>query len=105
MNEDQFDFHSYCIRKVTLRAYVDLLRLVDALKEHPFYFKIAKLAIEIYLKLLDEPIKDDDSRKDKATGDIMMVNGKKSKKDKQKDKQRLKDENKENEQKNAKGKD
>lgn len=24
--EDQFDFHSYCIRKMTLRAYVDILR-------------------------------------------------------------------------------
>jgi len=24
--EDQFDFHTYCIRKMTLRAYVDILR-------------------------------------------------------------------------------
>lgn len=26
--EDQFDFHTYCIRKTTLRAYVDILRSV-----------------------------------------------------------------------------
>lgn len=24
--EDQFDFHGYCVRKGTLRAYVDVLR-------------------------------------------------------------------------------
>jgi hypothetical protein len=24
--EDQFDFHSYCLRKMTLRAYVRMLR-------------------------------------------------------------------------------
>ena len=27
--EDQFDFHTYCMRKMTLKAYVDLLRNVD----------------------------------------------------------------------------
>ena len=26
MREDQFDFHSYCLRKMTLRSYVHLLR-------------------------------------------------------------------------------
>ena len=25
MEEDQFDFHSYCLRKMTLRSYVHLL--------------------------------------------------------------------------------
>jgi len=77
MNEDQFDFHSYCIRKVTLRAYVDLLRLVDVLKEHPFYFNIAKLAIEIYLKLYDEPLKEDSSAQSKGNDSQILVNGKK----------------------------
>ena len=28
--EDQFDFHTYCIRKMTLRAYVAMLRLEEA---------------------------------------------------------------------------
>ncbi len=28
INEDQFDFHGYCIRKMTLRAYIDMLRMV-----------------------------------------------------------------------------
>lgn len=45
--EDQFDFHTYCMRKMTLRAYVGLLRLEDVLHSHPFYFKAAKVAIEV----------------------------------------------------------
>lgn len=53
--EDQFDFHTYCMRKMTLRAYVGLLRLEDILRNHPFYFKTAHIAIEIYLYLYDHP--------------------------------------------------
>jgi N-alpha-acetyltransferase 15/16, NatA auxiliary subunit len=45
--EDQFDFHTYCMRKMTLRSYVDLLRLENRLRDHPFYFKAAKCAIEV----------------------------------------------------------
>lgn len=45
--EDQFDFHTYCMRKMTLRAYVGLLRLEDVLRQHPFYFKTAKCAIDV----------------------------------------------------------
>lgn len=45
--EDQFDFHTYCMRKMTMRAYVGLLRLEDVLRRHPFYYKAAKCAIEV----------------------------------------------------------
>ncbi|XP_017152306.1 N-alpha-acetyltransferase 16, NatA auxiliary subunit [Drosophila miranda] len=55
--EDQFDFHTYCMRKMTLRAYVGLLRLEDVLRQHPFYFKASKCAIEVYLHLYDKPLK------------------------------------------------
>ncbi|KAL4230867.1 N-alpha-acetyltransferase 15 [Mactra antiquata] len=61
--EDQFDFHTYCMRKMTLRAYVGLLRLEDVLRRHPFYFKAAKIAIEIYLHLHDHPLSDNDADK------------------------------------------
>uniref|UniRef100_A0A182PEH1 N-alpha-acetyltransferase 15, NatA auxiliary subunit n=1 Tax=Anopheles epiroticus TaxID=199890 RepID=A0A182PEH1_9DIPT len=54
--EDQFDFHTYCMRKMTLRSYVGLLRLEDVLRRHPFYFKAAKSAIEVYLRLFDKPL-------------------------------------------------
>nr|XP_034959246.1 N-alpha-acetyltransferase 16, NatA auxiliary subunit isoform X2 [Zootoca vivipara] len=56
ITDDQFDFHTYCMRKMTLRAYVDLLRLEDILRQHAFYFKAARSAIEIYLKLYDNPL-------------------------------------------------
>ncbi|XP_046520713.1 N-alpha-acetyltransferase 16, NatA auxiliary subunit isoform X3 [Equus quagga] len=56
ITDDQFDFHTYCMRKMTLRAYVDLLRLEDTLRRHAFYFKAARSAIEIYLKLYDNPL-------------------------------------------------
>ena len=35
------------MRKMTLRAYVGLLRLEDKLRNHPFYFKAAKIALEV----------------------------------------------------------
>ncbi|XP_071055801.1 N-alpha-acetyltransferase 15, NatA auxiliary subunit isoform X2 [Onthophagus taurus] len=57
--EDQFDFHTYCMRKMTLRSYVGLLRLEDVLRGHQFYFKAARCAIEVYLHLFDEPLKDE----------------------------------------------
>ncbi|XP_042314118.1 N-alpha-acetyltransferase 16, NatA auxiliary subunit isoform X1 [Sceloporus undulatus] len=56
ITDDQFDFHTYCMRKMTLRAYVDLLRLEDVLRQHAFYFKAARSAIEIYLQLHDNPL-------------------------------------------------
>ncbi|XP_048151343.1 N-alpha-acetyltransferase 16, NatA auxiliary subunit isoform X3 [Corvus hawaiiensis] len=56
ITDDQFDFHTYCMRKMTLRAYVDLLRLEDVLRKHAFYFKAARSAIKIYLKLHDNPL-------------------------------------------------
>ncbi|MEE6471071.1 hypothetical protein FKM82_009170 [Ascaphus truei] len=55
VTDDQFDFHTYCMRKMTLRAYVDLLRLEDILRQHVFYFKAAQSAIGIYLKLHENP--------------------------------------------------
>ncbi|KAA8594466.1 hypothetical protein FQN60_011601, partial [Etheostoma spectabile] len=32
ITDDQFDFHTYCMRKMTLRSYVDLLKLEDLKK-------------------------------------------------------------------------
>jgi len=49
--EDQFDFHQYCIRKMTLNAYVESLKFGDAVKNHKFYFRATKNIVEIYLHL------------------------------------------------------
>jgi len=56
ITEDQFDFHTYCMRKVTLCAYIRLLKLEDVLRGHNFYFKAARIAIECYLHLHDKPL-------------------------------------------------
>ena len=52
--EDQFDFHTYCIRKMTLRAYVRLLRLEDGLWGHEFYVRAAHGAMDTYFRIIDE---------------------------------------------------
>ena len=38
--EDQFDFHSYCVRKMTLRAYVNMLRMEDGILQNEFHAKV-----------------------------------------------------------------
>jgi hypothetical protein len=39
--EDQMDYHQYCVRKLTLRVYLDLLRWEDRLRNHRYYFQAA----------------------------------------------------------------
>jgi len=53
--EDQFDFHTFSLRKGIIRAYVDMIRWADTLREHPFYTRAALSAIQIYLLLADRP--------------------------------------------------
>ncbi|XP_010539518.1 PREDICTED: N-alpha-acetyltransferase 15, NatA auxiliary subunit-like isoform X2 [Tarenaya hassleriana] len=55
ISEDQFDFHSYCLRKMTLRSYVDMLKFQDRLHSFPYFHKAAVGAIRCYLKLYDSP--------------------------------------------------
>ncbi|XP_068334434.1 N-terminal acetyltransferase A complex auxiliary subunit NAA15-like [Pyrus communis] len=57
ITEDQFDFHSYCLRKMTLRAYVEMLKFQDRLHSHAYFHKAAVGAIRCYLKLYDTPLK------------------------------------------------
>lgn len=45
ITEDQFDFHSYCLRKMTLRAYVEMLKFQDRLHSHAYFRKAASGAI------------------------------------------------------------
>ncbi|KRY92724.1 N-alpha-acetyltransferase 16, NatA auxiliary subunit [Trichinella pseudospiralis] len=44
--DDQYDFHNYCIRRVTICSYIQLLRLEDRLREHQFFFRAAKCALK-----------------------------------------------------------
>ncbi|KAF2667579.1 NMDA receptor-regulated protein 1 [Microthyrium microscopicum] len=53
--EDQFDFHFFSIRKGAVRAYMDLLRWEDHIRDHPFFSRAAINAINIYCQLYDDP--------------------------------------------------
>lgn len=48
------------MRKMTLCAYMEMLRLEDRIKSHVFFYKAAKTAIEVYLLLADSPLPDDE---------------------------------------------
>ncbi|CAA7403072.1 unnamed protein product [Spirodela intermedia] len=66
MTEDQFDFHSYCLRKMTLRSYVAMLKFQDQLHSHPYFHKAAAGAIRCYMKLYDSPLKSAPEEDDEA---------------------------------------
>ncbi|XP_076892788.1 N-terminal acetyltransferase A complex auxiliary subunit NAA15-like [Bidens hawaiensis] len=57
ITEDQFDFHSYCLRKMTLRSYIEMLRFQDRLHAHAYFRKAAIGVIKCYIKLYDSPLK------------------------------------------------
>ena len=59
MEEDQFDFHQYCLRKMTLRSYLDMIRAEDTLYSRAAFREAAKGAVEVYLDLHDNPLSDE----------------------------------------------
>ncbi|TIA44951.1 N-terminal acetyltransferase A, auxiliary subunit [Aureobasidium pullulans] len=80
--EDQFDFHSFSLRKGMIRAYVDMIRWEDHLRQHPFYSRAAYSAIDIYVKLFDDP------NYGSANGDLSDADKKKAEKKARKDKEK-----------------
>lgn len=53
--EDQFDFHTFSLRKGMIRSYIEMIRWEDRLREHPFFTRAALSAIRIYILLHDHP--------------------------------------------------
>ena len=53
--EDQFDFHSFSLRKGQIRAYIDMIRWENTLRSHPFFARAALGAVKAYLLLVDKP--------------------------------------------------
>ncbi|KAK6495345.1 hypothetical protein TWF481_003369 [Arthrobotrys musiformis] len=53
--DDQFDFHSFSLRKGMIRAYIEMVRWEDSLWSHPFFRRAAVNAIKLYLLLNDKP--------------------------------------------------
>ena len=52
--EDQFDFHTFSLRKGQVRAYVDMIRWEDRLRDHPFYSRAALDAVKVYVDMYDK---------------------------------------------------
>ncbi|KAF9394805.1 hypothetical protein CPC16_010160 [Podila verticillata] len=53
--DDQIDFHSYSLRKMTLKSYVSLLRFEDRLRDHPYYIRAVQGAVKSYVTMFDKP--------------------------------------------------
>eukprot|EP00043_Microstomoeca_roanoka_P018675 m.202132 g.202132 ORF g.202132 m.202132 type:complete len:1343 (+) comp16872_c5_seq2:1-4029(+) len=64
--DDQFDFHSYCLRKVTLRSYITLLKYEDDAYNHPRYVQTAALAARMYATFHDQPYGSSQERAEQA---------------------------------------
>ena len=52
--EDQFDFHTYSVRKGVLRAYVDMLRWEDTLRGHKYFVRACIAIVRCYIALYDQ---------------------------------------------------
>jgi peptide alpha-N-acetyltransferase len=51
--EDQIDFHTYAIRKQTLRSYGELVKTFATIRKHRFYALSAKAAFDTHLLLFE----------------------------------------------------
>mmetsp|Transcript_21228 Transcript_21228/g.50279 ORF Transcript_21228/g.50279 Transcript_21228/m.50279 type:complete len:845 (-) Transcript_21228:22-2556(-) len=92
--EDQFDFHTYCLRKMTLRAYVALLRSEDSVYKHKFFVRAAESVVEGYLALHDNPSASDVVDEDEELKGLSEVEKKKVLKKRKKAAAKLEEERK-----------
>lgn len=78
---DQFDFHSYCMRRGTPRDYIDMIRWEDKLHSTPIYVRaikgLSKLYWEIYEQQKEEQAKEDPKSKKKKPKKSKPLNIKK----------------------------
>eukprot|EP00762_Andalucia_godoyi_P002838 ANDGO_04457.mRNA.1 N-terminal acetyltransferase A complex subunit nat1 len=53
--EDEYDFHTYCLRKMTLRAYMKLLDWESSVFQHVYYRRSVVPLVHCLIKLVDFP--------------------------------------------------
>lgn len=90
--EDQFDFHTFSLRKGQIRAYVEMIRWEDRLREDPFFSRSAISAARIYIQLHDKPSLADKLLTNGVNGDLGaldMSERKKAQKKARKEQQKL----------------
>ncbi|KAF8328455.1 NMDA receptor-regulated protein 1a [Cantharellus anzutake] len=54
IEDDQYDFHAYALRKFTMTTYLLLIEMEDNLRSHPAYAPAALAAAKIYVQIHDE---------------------------------------------------
>jgi hypothetical protein len=54
-DDDQYDFHTYALRKMNLNAYFNMVEFGKQLRHHPRYIQAATQAADIYLRIYDNP--------------------------------------------------
>jgi len=62
--DDQFDFHSYCLRKMTLRPYLQLLEWEDSVESHLFFFKACCGIVKCYLAMYEQKQREAEANRD-----------------------------------------
>ncbi|THH29718.1 hypothetical protein EUX98_g4478 [Antrodiella citrinella] len=55
IEDDQYDFHGYSLRRFTLNIYLDLIPWEDHLRSHASYIHSAISASQIYVQIHDDP--------------------------------------------------
>lgn len=53
--EEQYDFHTYCVRKCYMAPYVSMLHFLDNIHNNSYFVRATKIAVRIYLLLHDSP--------------------------------------------------
>lgn len=79
--DDQLDFHSYCMRKGTPRAYMDMLKWAKRIYTKPVYVRAMKGAFKLYSKMYDDSKLSEEDDVFSRVNVIMKNHAKKAKKE------------------------
>ncbi len=82
--DDQFDFHTYCVRKCTIRSYVQMLKFEEGARNEEFWRSAACQAVRVYLDMLVDKPKEGIIEEMSVEQDVDGVVGGESKKQKKK---------------------
>jgi N-alpha-acetyltransferase 15/16, NatA auxiliary subunit len=60
MIEDEFDFNQYCMRKMTLRSYIEFLNLEDRISSHKFFRSMCEIMVPLLMRVVRGEVKADE---------------------------------------------
>ncbi len=59
IEDDQLDFHTYCLRKFTIKSYVGMLRMINEFRSHPFFLAAMHGTVLCYIWMHDSRLFED----------------------------------------------